>query len=68
MLDAATNTCRDSELHDLWTMMRVVDEMSNIHYGLRPLVARHVVDPLELDKPDFIGRDAARAVAEKPAE
>jgi len=49
MLDAATNSYRDSELRDLSTMMRVVDEMPNIHYGLRPLVARDLVDPLELD-------------------
>lgn len=49
MLDAATNTYRDSQLDDLWTMMRVVDELPNIHYGLRPLVARDVADPLELD-------------------
>ncbi|MGB0685296.1 MAG: hypothetical protein ACPGQD_03785 [Planctomycetota bacterium] len=49
MLDAATGTYRDSALGDLWTMMRVVDEMPNIHYGLRPLVARDIVDPLELD-------------------
>ncbi len=49
MLDAETGTYRDSELRDLWTMMRVVDEMPNIHYGLRPLVARDVVDDAELD-------------------
>ncbi|MEM7339609.1 MAG: trimethylamine methyltransferase family protein [Actinomycetota bacterium] len=49
VLDAATGTYRDSKLRDLWTMMRVLDEMANIHYGLRPLVARDVVDPLELD-------------------
>lgn len=49
ILDAATNTYRDSQLDDLWTMMRVVDELPNIHYGLRPLVARDVADPLELD-------------------
>ncbi len=49
MLDAHTGTYRDSELRDLWTMMRVVDELPNIHYGLRPLVARDVTDELELD-------------------
>ncbi|MEM8934526.1 MAG: trimethylamine methyltransferase family protein, partial [Acidobacteriota bacterium] len=49
MLDAATGAYRDSELRDLWSMMRVVDELPNIHYGLRPLVARDVEDPLELD-------------------
>jgi len=49
VLDAPTGTYRDSHLHDLWSMMRVLDEMPNIHYGLRPLVARDVEDPLELD-------------------
>ena len=49
MLDAHTGNYRDSELRDLWTMMRVVDELPNIHYGLRPLVARDVTDELELD-------------------
>ena len=49
ILDAATGTYRDSVLGDLWTMMRVVDELPNIHYGLRPLVARDIEDPLELD-------------------
>ena len=48
-LDAATGSYRDSTLADLYTMMRVVDACPNIHYGLRPLVARDVVDPLELD-------------------
>jgi len=48
-LDAATGVYRDSELNDLWNMMRVVDEMPNIHYGLRPLIARDMVDDLELD-------------------
>jgi trimethylamine--corrinoid protein Co-methyltransferase len=44
-----SGTYRDSQLRDLWTMMRVVDELPNIHYGLRPLVARDVTDDLELD-------------------
>ncbi len=49
VLDSKTGTYRDSELLDLWTMMRVLDEQPNIHYGLRPLVARDIEDPLELD-------------------
>lgn len=49
VLDAATGTYRDSELRDLWSIMRVLDEMPNIHYGLRPLMARDVADHLELD-------------------
>lgn len=47
-LDAATGKYRDSTLRDLWTMMRVLDESPNIHYGLRPLVARDI-EPDELD-------------------
>ncbi len=49
VLDAATGRYRDSMLDDLWTMMRVVDTLPNIHYGLRPLVARDIEDALELD-------------------
>ncbi len=49
MLDGATGTYRDSTLADLWTMMRVLDECPNIHYGLRPLVARDITGDLELD-------------------
>ena len=49
VLDAQTGTYRDSQLSDLWTMMRVLDELPNIHYGLRPLVARDLLDELELD-------------------
>ena len=48
-LDAATGAYRESTLDDLWTMMRVVDECPNIHYGLRPLVARDMPDDLSLD-------------------
>ncbi len=49
VLDANTGVYRESELRDLWSMMRMVDELPNIHYGLRPLVARDVTDELELD-------------------
>ena len=48
-LEGNSGVYRNSELRDLWTMMRVVDEMPNIHYGLRPLVARDVTSELELD-------------------
>lgn len=48
-LEGAGGTYRDSTLADLWTMMRVLDECPNIHYGLRPLVARDVTDDLALD-------------------
>lgn len=49
MLDAATGAYRDSKLSDLYDLMRVLDASSNIHYGVRPVVARDLTDPFELD-------------------
>lgn len=48
-LDAASGAFRESTLADLWAMMRVLDESPNIHYGLRPLIARDVDPGLALD-------------------
>lgn len=48
-LDANTQTYRPSSLADLSTMLRVVDASPNIHYGLRPLVARDIDDDFGLD-------------------
>ncbi|MGB0506942.1 MAG: trimethylamine methyltransferase family protein [Pikeienuella sp.] len=49
ILDAATSAFRDSRLHDLYDLMRILDASSNIHYGVRPVVARDLEDPYELD-------------------
>ena len=49
VLDAATNTFRDSTLADLYGLMRIVDTCDSIHYSLRPVVARDIEDPLTLD-------------------
>ncbi len=49
VLDAGTGTYRDSQLEDLYTLMRILDASPNIHYGLRPVVARDLSDPFELD-------------------
>ncbi|NOD77815.1 MULTISPECIES: trimethylamine methyltransferase family protein [unclassified Ruegeria] len=49
VLDAATNTFRDSTLQDLYSLMRIVDACDSIHYSLRPVVARDLEDPLTLD-------------------
>lgn len=49
ILDAATSTYRESYLKDLYYLMRVLDASSNIHYGVRPVVARDLADPFELD-------------------
>ncbi len=49
VLDAKTEAYRDSTLQDLHNLMRVLDASPNIHYGVRPVVARDLEDPLELD-------------------
>jgi trimethylamine--corrinoid protein Co-methyltransferase len=49
LLDSHSGRDRDSTLADLYTMMRVLDQSSNVHYGIRPLVARDILSPLELD-------------------
>lgn len=49
VLDAATGTYRDSKLVDLRDLMRIVDASPHIHYGVRPVVARDLSDPFELD-------------------
>ena len=49
MLDAETGAYRNSTLDDLWTMMRVLDECTSIHYGLRPVVARDVTGSLDVN-------------------
>ena len=40
---------RDSTLADLYGLMRVLDHADNIPYGVRPVVARDMGTPLELD-------------------
>ncbi len=49
MLDLDRGEYRDSSLEDLWTMMRVLDESPNIHYGLRPVIARDLDPGYSLD-------------------
>ncbi|MBG6202056.1 trimethylamine--corrinoid protein Co-methyltransferase [Labrenzia sp. EL_13] len=49
VLEAATQVFRDSTLEDLYSLMRVVDACDNIHYSLRPVVARDMTDPFVLD-------------------
>ena len=49
VLDAASSTYRESTLADLHTLMRVVDASETIRYGVRPVVARDMKDPLALD-------------------
>ena len=49
VLDAATGAYRDSTLDDLYALMRVLDHSPHVHYGVRPVVARDIADPLALD-------------------
>lgn len=49
VLEADGISFRDSTLADLYSLMRVLDELPNIHYGVRPVVARDVADLNELD-------------------
>ena len=49
MLDSDTGEYRDSTLSDLYRMMRLVDHCDNVHYGARPVVARDMVEPVDLD-------------------
>ncbi len=48
-LDADTGDYRDSTLIDLYRMMQVLDRCEHVHYGVRPLVARDMPSPLDLD-------------------
>ena len=49
ILDAHTTAYRDSTLQDLYDLMRVLECSPNIHYGVRPVVARDVPNPFDLD-------------------
>ena len=49
ILDADTSAYRDAHLEDLYRLMRIVGVSDNIHYGVRPVVARDMPTPLELD-------------------
>lgn len=44
-----TNSYRESTLADLYNVARIVDQMDHIHYFQRSLVARDMVDPLDMD-------------------
>ncbi len=48
-LDADSGAYRDSTLADLYQMMRVLDQCDSVHYGIRPMIARDMQSPLDLD-------------------
>jgi len=49
VVDADTGAYRDSLLSDLYDAARLVDALEHIHFFQRPLVARDMVDPRDLD-------------------
>ena len=49
MVDAKTGEYRESTLADLYDVARTVDRLDNIHFFQRPIVARDMEDPRDLD-------------------
>lgn len=49
VLDSSTMTFRDSTAADLFRLMRIVGVSDHVHYGVRPVVARDMASPLDLD-------------------
>ena len=49
LLDSSSGKYRDSTLLDLHQIMQVLDECDNVHYGIRPLIARDMPTALDLD-------------------
>ena len=49
VVDVETGEYRESRLQDLYDAARIVDSMEHIHFFQRPMVARDVEDPREMD-------------------
>jgi len=49
MVDVASNTYRESSLQDLFDAARIADQLDNIHFVQRPMVARDITDNFEMD-------------------
>ncbi|MEE2943929.1 MAG: trimethylamine methyltransferase family protein [Pseudomonadota bacterium] len=49
MVDVEGKNYRDSTLQDLHDACKIADQLENIHFVQRPLVARDIVDNLEMD-------------------
>ncbi len=49
MVDVENREYRDSTLADLYDAARIVDTLDNVHFYQRPLVARDMPEPLDLD-------------------
>ncbi|HEY4191742.1 MAG TPA: trimethylamine methyltransferase family protein [Mesorhizobium sp.] len=49
LVDAEKRSYRESALNDIYDAARIVEGLDNIHFFQRPMVARDLADPLELD-------------------
>ena len=49
IVDVEKREYRDSVLTDLYDAARIVQTLDNVHFFQRPLVARDMEDPLDLD-------------------
>lgn len=49
LVDVEAGDYRESRLADIYDAARIVDVMENIHFFQRPMVARDMVDPADLD-------------------
>ena len=49
LVDVVTGTYKDSTLQDLHDAARITDQLDNIHFLQRPMVARDVLDNKEMD-------------------
>ena len=49
VVDVEKNEYRESYLADIYDAARIVDQMDNIHFFQRPMVARDITNPCDLD-------------------
>lgn len=49
LVDAEKRIWRETRLQDIYDAARLVEGLDNIHFFQRPMVARDIADPLELD-------------------
>ena len=49
LVDIDGHSYRESRLHDIYDAARIVQQMDNIHFFQRPMVARDIDEPCDLD-------------------
>ncbi|TPN36582.1 trimethylamine methyltransferase family protein [Mesorhizobium sp. B2-3-3] len=49
LVDLEKREYRESKLQDIYDAARIVDGLDNIHFFQRPMVARDIADPLDMD-------------------